>query len=43
MCVSWINSAKREETKENRLRKAIDLLKAGKELELKSQGEVHGR
>jgi len=35
MCISWINSAKREETNEKRLREAMDLLEAGKELGLK--------
>jgi uncharacterized protein YdeI (YjbR/CyaY-like superfamily) len=33
--IGWIDSAKREETKENRLREAISLLAAGKKLGLK--------
>jgi uncharacterized protein YdeI (YjbR/CyaY-like superfamily) len=33
--VAWIDSAKREETKEKRLREAIGLLAAGKKLGLK--------
>jgi len=33
--IGWIDSAKREETKEKRLREAIDLLAAGKKLGLK--------
>ena len=33
--IGWIDSAKREETKEKRLREAISLLAAGKKLELK--------
>ena len=33
--IGWIDSAKREETKEKRLREAIDLLAAGKQLGMK--------
>ena len=33
--IGWIDSAKREETKEKRLREAIRLLSAGKKLGLK--------
>jgi uncharacterized protein YdeI (YjbR/CyaY-like superfamily) len=35
MYIGWIDSAKREETKEKRLREAIGLLSAGKKLGLK--------
>jgi uncharacterized protein YdeI (YjbR/CyaY-like superfamily) len=34
-CIAWIDSAKREETREKRLREAISLLAAGKKLGLK--------
>jgi uncharacterized protein YdeI (YjbR/CyaY-like superfamily) len=34
-CIGWIDSAKREETKEKRLREVISLLAAGKKLGLK--------
>ncbi len=34
-CIGWIDSAKREETKEKRLREVIGLLEAGKKLGLK--------
>jgi uncharacterized protein YdeI (YjbR/CyaY-like superfamily) len=33
--IAWIDSAKREETREKRLREAISLLAAGKKLGLK--------
>jgi uncharacterized protein YdeI (YjbR/CyaY-like superfamily) len=33
--IGWIDSAKREETREKRLREAIDMLAAGKKLGLK--------
>jgi uncharacterized protein YdeI (YjbR/CyaY-like superfamily) len=33
--IAWIDSAKREETKEKRLREAISLLAAGKKLGLR--------
>ena len=35
MYVGWIDSAKRDETKEKRLREALDLLASGKKLGLK--------
>ncbi len=34
-CIGWIDSAKRDETKEKRLLQVIDLLAAGKKLGLK--------
>ncbi len=34
-CIAWIDSAKREETKQKRLREVVELLAAGKKLGLK--------
>jgi len=34
-CIAWIDSAKREETKQKRLREVVDLMAAGKKLGLK--------